>query len=140
MSKPKTKPTERPVFDFLEHILDDSRRKDCLVIAELMRKATGSDPVMWGDSIVGFGRYRYQNAAGKGSEWPIIGFSPRKTDLTLYIMPGFERYQDVLKRLGKHKTGKSCLYLKKLADVDLGILKELIDLSVSCMASKRVDK
>jgi hypothetical protein len=105
-----------------------------------MSAATGAKPVIWGTNIVGFGRYRYVYASGREGEWPIVGFSPRKRDLTVYIMPGFERFGPLLKRLGPHKTGKSCLYLKGLTGLDEAALKELIEQSVAAMASKRVDR
>jgi hypothetical protein len=140
MAELKTKPTQVDVLDFLGKLSDDQRRNDCLVVLELMKAATGADPLMWGASIVGFGRYQYRYESGRTGEWPVIGFSPRKNDLTLYIMPGFDRYESLLARLGKHKTGKSCLYLKRLSDVDLVVLKELIEESVKAMAPLRVDK
>jgi len=139
MSELKTQPTQESVLDFLSRIPDDKRRDDCLTILELMKSATGAEPVMWGSSIVGFGRYHYRYASGRQGEWPIVGFSPRKNDLTLYIMPGFERYESLMARLGKYKTGKSCLYLKRLEDVDGAVLKELIEESVKTMTAVRVD-
>ena len=105
-----------------------------------MRDATDAEPTMWGKSIVGFGRYRYKYASGRQGEFMLTGFSPRKNDLTVYIIPGFDRYGDLLDKLGKHRTGKSCLYLKRLSDVDLSVLQTLIQKSVQAMASKRVDK
>ncbi len=140
MAELKTKPTQVDVLDFLGQLSDDQRRNDCLDVLELMKAATGADPRMWGASIVGFGRYQYRYESGRTGEWPVIGFSPRKNDLTVYIMPGFDRYESLLARLGKHKTGKSCLYLKRLSDVDLVVLKELIEESVKAMAPLRVDK
>jgi len=140
MSEPKTKPSDENVTAFLARVTDEVRRNDCFAIADLMRAASGAEPVMWGTSIIGFGRYRYRYESGREGEWPIIGFSPRKNDLTLYIMPGFSRYDEIISRLGKCKTGKSCLYIKKLADVDLDLLRELIECAVHDMAKKRVDK
>lgn len=139
MSELKTRPTEDSVIEFLDKIADENRRTDCLTIMELMRNATGAEPVMWGTSIVGFGRYRYRYASGREGEWPLVGFSPRKNDLTLYIMPGFGAYESLMTRLGKHRTGKSCLYIKRLADVDPSVLQTLIRKSVQAMAAKRVD-
>jgi hypothetical protein len=139
MSELKTQPTQESVLDFLAKVSDGRRREDCLIILELMKKATGAEPVMWGSSIVGFGRYRYRYESGREGEWPIVGFSPRKNDLTLYITPGFERYKGLMGRLGKYKTGKSCLYLKRLEDVDRSVLNELIEESVKTMAPMRVD-
>ena len=140
MSDLKTQPTEEPVLEFLGRLPDEARRRDCLTVLDLMRKATKAEPVMWGSSIVGFGRYRYKYESGREGEWPVIGFSPRKNDLTLHIMPGFERYGELLARLGKHKAGKSCRYLKKLTDVDLTVLRALIAESVKAMAGKRIDR
>jgi hypothetical protein len=105
-----------------------------------MVEVTKAEPEMWGNSIVGFGRYRYKYESGREGEGMITGFSPRKSDLTLYIMPGFEPFPDLMGRLGKYKTGKSCLYIKKLDDVDLNVLRELVDKSITMMADKRIDK
>lgn len=140
MAEAKTKPTEESVSGFLNKVSDKSRREDCLTVLELMKDATGEEPKMWGSSIVGFGRYRYKYESGREGECMITGFSPRKSDLTLYIMPGFEAVSDLMARLGKHKTGKSCLYIKKLADVDLGVLRKIVEKSVKGMAGKRVEK
>ncbi|HTD05365.1 DUF1801 domain-containing protein [Undibacterium sp.] len=136
MAEPKTQPTQEPVAEFLSRLADEGRRNDCMKIAALMQAATGAEPIMWGTGIVGFGRYRYKYESGREGEWPLIGFSPRKNDLTLYIMPGFQRYEALMAQLGKFKTGKSCLYLKKLSDVDLNILTELIAESVRHMQDK----
>jgi hypothetical protein len=125
MAELKTKRTNQRVDTFLKSIADEARRSDCFKIVEIMKAATKSEPAMWGTSIVGFGSFQYGKASGKGYEWPLIGFSPRKQDLTLYIMPGLE--------LGKHKTGKSCLYIKRLADIDLPTLKQLIKQALADM-------
>lgn len=138
MAEAKTKATAESVDGFLDRVPDEARRKDCQTLVRLMRAATGEAPVMWGSSIVGFGRYRYKYASGHEGEWPIIGFAPRKNDLTLYIMPGFEPFADLMARLGKYKTGKSCLYVKKLADVDQAVLKQLLAESTKKMADVRV--
>lgn len=130
MAEPKTKPTTESVEKFLNGIADEQRRKDCFRIVEIMKAATKADPAMWGSSIVGFGRHQYKGASGV-AEWPLIGFSPRKNDLTLYLMSGFARYPELMKKLGKHKTGKGCLYIKRLEDVDLATLKSLIKQSVA---------
>lgn len=140
MSEAKTQPTTEDPVAFVDRIEDPQRRADCHAVMAMMRKAAGAPPVMWGAAIVGFGRYRYTYASGHSGEWPIIGFSPRKNDLTLYLMPGFETRQALMARLGKHKTGKSCLYLKRLSDVDLPTLEALIAESVRAMASQRVDR
>ena len=134
----KTKETKESVSAFLKKIADKTRRDDCLAVVDIMREATGEEPRMWGSSIVGFGRYHYKYASGREGEWMVTGFSPRKGDLTLYLMLGFERFPALMKRLGKFKTGKSCLYVKRLADIDEDVLKELVKTSVDKMADKRV--
>jgi hypothetical protein len=139
MAENKTQPTNASVADFLAAVPDPVRREDCRRVAAMMQAAAGAPPVMWGAAIVGFGAYRYTYASGRTGDWPVIGFSPRKNDLTLYLMPGFEQHADRLAKLGRHKTGKSCLYLKKLADVDLAVLDELITWSVQAMAPQRID-
>lgn len=126
----KTRPTNASVAAFLNAIEDPDRRRDCKAIAQLMKRVTGAKPKMWGPSIVGYGSYHYRYASGREGEWPLAGFSPRKNDLTLYIMSGFRGQQALLKKLGKHQTGKACLYLKRLADVDLDVLEELVRRSV----------
>jgi hypothetical protein len=136
----KTQPTDQDPIAFLDRIEDPQRRADCHAVLEMMRKATGAPPVMWGAAIVGFGCYRYRYASGHSGEWPVIGFSPRKNDLTLYLMPGFETQGALMAKLGKHKTGKSCLYLKRLSDVDRPTLETVIANSVQAMASQRIDK
>lgn len=130
MAELKTKVNDQSVTAFLDGVADEGRRQDCYTILELMKKATRAEPKMWGDSIVGFGSYRYTYASGRAGDWLLTGFSPRKQNLTLYIMSGFSDFEELLSRLGKHKTGKGCLYIKKLADVDLSVLQELIDRSV----------
>jgi hypothetical protein len=134
----KTKPTAESVSAFLEKIADEGRREDCLAVVDIMRDVIKEEPKMWGGSIVGFGRYHYKYQSGREGEWMITGFSPRKGDLTLYIMPGFEPFADLMKRLGKYKTGKSCLYVKKLADVNVKVLKELVTKSVDKMEPYRI--
>ena len=130
MAEPKTKPTAASVDAYVDAITDPARRADCLALIALMRRATGCEPRMWGGSIVGFGSYHYRYASGHEGDACLIGFASRKPDLTLYITPGFQRYQQLLARLGRHRVAKSCLYLKRLADVDLQALGELIELSV----------
>jgi hypothetical protein len=133
MAELKTKPNEQSVEDFLNAVEIETKRLDSFAILELMKQETGDEPIMWGESIVGFGTYKYKYASGREGEWPITGFSPRKQNLTLYIMSGFEEYDDLLKKLGKHTTGKSCLYIKKLEDVDQDVLRELVSKSVEHM-------
>ena len=124
MSTLKTQPTDASVDAFLHTIEDERKRRDSFTLLQLMQDITGEAPQMWGDSIIGFGRYRYRYASGREAEWFLTGFSPRKRNLTLYIMSGFDEYDALLDKLGKHKTGKSCLYVNKLDDVDLGVLRE----------------
>jgi hypothetical protein len=135
MAEPKTKPNNQDVEAFLNQVENDTKRGDCYTILEIMRQATGSEPQMWGDSIVGFGKYHYRYASGSEGDWPLTGFSPRKQNLTLYIMDGFSKYDALLNKLGKYKTGKSCLYIKKMEDIDLETLRELVKLSVEHMAA-----
>ena len=134
MAELKTRQNDQDVHEFLEGVSNATRKKDCYEVLELMRAATGMEAKMWGDSIIGFGSYHYKYASGREGDWFLTGFSPRKQNLTLYIMPGFEEYEGLLKKLGKHKTGKSCLYLNKLEDVDQEVLKTLIEESVKKMA------
>ena len=130
-SEPKTKPTDASVDDFIASVDHTTRRADAQAVQAAMTEITGLQPVMWGASIVGYGSYR----AASG-DWPLIGFSPRKANLVLYLMPGFEQHSEQLARLGKHKTGASCLYLNKLADIDVTVLRELIDQSFQTMRQK----
>ena len=134
MAKLKTQKTDASVEDFLNSVDDERKRKDSFAILELMREVTGEEPAMWGASIVGFGSYRYKYASGQEGEWPTVGFAPRKRNLTLYIMSGFDDYDSLLAKLGKYKTGKACLYINKLDDVDLPTLRELIKQSVAHVA------
>jgi Domain of unknown function (DU1801) len=138
MAEAKTRPTGASVADFIAGVPDDVKRADCQKLVKLMQKATGRKAEMWGESIVGFGRYEITYASGSKADWPVVGFSPRKNDLTVYLMEGFDQQQALLAKLGKHKTGKVCLYLKRLADVDAAVLAELIDRSVQAMAGRRV--
>jgi hypothetical protein len=126
MAELKTKKTAASVSSFLAGIADESRRKDCKAVARLMKDATGATPRMWGPSIVGFGAMRCRYASGREVDWFLAGFSPRKDSLTLYLMPNLDAHGGLLKKLGKHTTGKSCLYIKRLEDVDHAVLKRLI--------------
>jgi len=130
MAELKTKPTQASVKDFLNQIPDKERRDDCFAIAKIMEEVTGDKPKMWGPSIVGFGTYHYKYASGREGDWPVTGFSPRKKDLTLYIMMGFEKHADLMKQLGKYSNAKSCLYIKRLSDIHVPTLKKLIKSSV----------
>lgn len=129
----KTQKTRASVKAFLDSVADERRRRDARTVLALMKEVTGWKPAMWGTSIVGFGRYRYRTQAGQEGEWPMVGFSPRKGSLTLYIMPGFAKYEALLARLGKHTTGVSCLYVASLEDIHLPTLKTLIRQSVRHM-------
>jgi hypothetical protein len=135
MAELKTQPTDRDVIAFLNGIPDEMKRRDSFTIMELMQQVTQSKPVMWGDAIIGFGSYHYCYESGREGDWFLTGFSPRKQNLTLYIMSGFDQYDPLLARLGKHSTGKSCLYIKRLEDINLPALEELVRLSVEFLAS-----
>ncbi|RPI83800.1 MAG: DUF1801 domain-containing protein [Chloroflexi bacterium] len=126
MVENKTKMTDESVEDFLNSVPDEKKRQDSFAILELMKDVTKMDPKMWGTSLVGFGSYHYKYASGHEGDAGLIGFSPRKQNLTIYISPGFDEYGDLLKKLGKYSTGKSCLYIKKLEDVDQSVLRELV--------------
>ncbi len=137
MAGNKTTENEGDVTAFLDAVAEEGRREDCRALLELMREVTGEEPRMWGDSIVGFGRYHYRYQSGREGDSMLLGFSPRKRDLTLYLLPGLERFASLLQKLGKHKAGKGCLYLKRLADVDPQVLRELLESSVEVMAEQR---
>ncbi len=126
MAENKTQENDASVEAFLNAIEDETKRRDSFTILDLMRRVTGAEPKMWGDSIVGFGKYQYQYASGRTGDWFRVGFSPRKQDLTIYLTYGFEQHIDLIKQLGRHKTGKACLYIRKLTEVDLSALEELI--------------
>ena len=125
-AEPKTKPTDASVEAFLDAVENPVRREDGKVIAKLLAEVTGEAPVLWGGSIIGYGSYK-----GPTGDWPIVGFSPRKANMVLYVLSGVAEELDLLDRLGPHKTGKSCLYIGKLSSVDLGVLRKLAELSVS---------
>lgn len=129
----KTTPTDKSAEAFLNGVENEKKRNDSFELLEMMKEITGEEPVMWGESIIGFGKYQYKYASGRQGEWFLAGFSPRKQNLTLYIMSGFKAFDKTLETLGKHKTGKSCLYINKLEDVDRAALKKLIKHSVEHM-------
>ena len=133
MAELKTQKTRASVSAFIKEIADPEQRADAARVLKLLKEATGAKPAMWGTSIVGFGSYRYQYPSGRTGEWFLTGFAPRKGNLTLYLMAGFAQYGSLLKRLGKCKTGKGCLYIKRLDDVDLPTLSELVQASVAWM-------
>ena len=126
----KTRETEASVEDFLNGVEDESVRGDCRKISEMMSAATGAPPKMWGANIIGFGSQNLKYASGRELDWMIVGFSPRKANITLYLSTGEAWNEDLLGKLGKHKTGMGCLYIKRLANVDEDVLKKLIDESV----------
>ncbi len=130
MAELKTKRNDASVDDFLGAIKDEQVREDCRAIADIMQKATKAKPQMWGAGIVGFGSRRYKYASGREIDWMLIAFSPRKQNITLYISSGFEGYDELTAKLGKHSCGKGCLYIKRLSDVHLPTLKKLIKGSV----------
>jgi len=131
MAELKTKQNEGSVTEFLHAVPEERKRQDSFTILKLMQEITGQEPKMWGDSIIGFGTYHYKYASGREGDTPVTGFSPRKQNLTIYIIMGFDGYEALLKKLGKYKTGKACLYINKLDDIDISVLKELIQASVS---------
>jgi hypothetical protein len=134
MAEPKTRPTDIPVADFIDAIPDAQVRQDCWTIIGIMQEAAQAPARMWGTAIVGFGQYQVVNANGKSNDWPLVGFSPRKQAITLYLMlGGVENSEELLAKLGKYTRGKGCLYIKRLSDVDLAALKELARASVAYM-------
>lgn len=136
MAEPKTKPTTASVSAYLNGITNEQMRADSFEVMKMMEKASGQPAVMWGTAIVGFGSYTYKYASGTTGDWPLCGFSPRKQALTVYLMTGFDGYGELLSKLGKYKTSKACLYIKKLDDVDRKVLMELIEESVKYMKLK----
>lgn len=136
MAELKTRPTDASVEEFLNKVEDDKKRTDAFKLLEIFKAVTGEEPTMWGDSIVGFGTYVYKYANGRELEWMECGFSPRKQNLTIYIMTGFDGFGEALGKLGKNKTGKSCLYINKLEDINKDVLAELIRSSVEFLRNK----
>jgi hypothetical protein len=130
MSENKTRPTTVRVEDFLNAVEHPTRKRDGFELLKIMKEITKKKPVMWGPSIIGFGSYHYKTKSGREGDMPKTGFSPRKANLTVYIMLGFEEFHDLLGKLGKHKLGKSCLYINKLDDVDIDVLKQIIKRSL----------
>jgi len=127
----KTKPTAASVIDFINTVPDEQKRKDSLVILEMMKKASGEEPVLWGNSLIGFGNKRYKSpTTGREVDWLKIGFAPRKANLSLYLTINIKEHASALKKLGKHKTGAGCLYINRLEEVDLKVLKDIIDASL----------
>lgn len=129
----KTVATDQNVRKFIDGVDNEVKRNDSLTLLDMMADITDRPPVMWGSSLIGFGTYHYKYASGREGDFFLTGFSPRKQALTIYIMPGFSEYEELLSNLGKYKTGKSCLYVKKLEDIDPDLLRELISKSVAYM-------
>jgi hypothetical protein len=139
MAEIKTKVNDASVTEFLETVSDETKKKDSYVLLQLFSKITGSRPKMWGTGIVGFGQYHYKSErSAQEGDWMLTGFSPRKQNLTLYFMPGFDNLKDDLEKLGKHKTSKGCLYINKLADVDMTVLEKLVKKSYLEMKKSHV--
>lgn len=136
MAELKTQVNEASVTKYLEGVADERKRRDCFTLLELMTKITKTEPKMWGTSIVGFGSYHYKGASGREGDWFLTGFAPRKQDLTIYLLTGFALPAELLAKLGKHKTGVSCLYLKSLDDVHMPTLRKLITDSVKSMKKR----
>ena len=136
MATLKTQPNDRDVTEFLASVEDIQRREDCFKLLTLMQEVTGETPQYWHGNIIGFGTYHYRYESGREGDWFITGFSPRKQNLTLYIIAGFDKYEELMNQLGRHKTGKSCLYVNRLADIDMEVLRELIARSVHYMREK----
>ncbi len=127
----KTKPTAVNVLDFINNIKEEQKRKDSFVLLEIMQNASGEEPILWSNSIIGFGNKRFKSpATGREVDWLLIGFAPRKTNLSLYVSVGIKEHADALEKLGKHKTGVGCLYINKLDDIDLEVLKEIVATSL----------
>ena len=139
MAELKTKINDASVENFLNSVEDETKREFAFTILEMMKKITKAEPKMWGTSIIGFGTYHYKYKSGQEGDWMQVGFSPRKQAMTLYIMSGFSRYEELLSKLGKFKTGKSCLYLKKEEDIDMKVLNELVAQSVKFIKNKKWD-
>jgi hypothetical protein len=136
MSPNKTQPNEQSVVQFLTAVTPEHKRQDAFTLLEMMERLSGFNAKMWGPSIVGFGEYHYRYASGREGDFMRIGFSPRKANLALYIIAGVDNHQDLLDQLGKHRTGKSCLYVNKLGDIRLPVLEELISKALAHMAEK----
>ena len=136
MSENKTQPTAANVTEFLQGIDDSQKQADTQQIVEIMERVSGYPATMWGESLIGFGQYTYTYKSGRTGEWSLVGVSPRARNISIYIMPGFDQYQDLMQQLGKHKVGRSCLYINKLADVDVKVLETLIERSVKDMKER----
>lgn len=136
MADLKTQPSDASVDQFIQAVADEQRRQDAIALLALMKRITQQEPQLWGGTMVGFGRYHYSYASGRSGTWFVTGFAPRKRETTVYIMAGFEPYAALLEQLGKHRLGKSCLYIKRLADVDMQVLETLVTRSLADMAAR----
>lgn len=136
MSDLKTKPGRGSVVTFLNSIDDEQKRNDTYMLLNLMEEVSGEKPLMWGASIIGFGTYHYKYESGREGDWFLTGFSPRKHNFSIYIMSGFSNYDELMGKLGKHKTGKSCLYVNRLSDIEIEVLNQLVRESVKYMKQK----
>ena len=137
MSKLKTKVNDADVREYINSVDDAKKRADSLILHDLLTRITSEQPKMWGESIIGFGQYHYKSErSSQEGDWPLIGFSPRKQNLSIYIMDGFKEYPELLHKLGKHKTSVSCLYINKLDDVDMTVLEEIVRQSYATMKAQ----
>ncbi len=135
MSQNKTKPTTKNVNAYLQSVSPQQKQDDCFILLSLMKQITGSDPVLWGDAIIGFGIYHYRYASGREGDWFLTGFSPRKNIITLYMYCDLDHKELSFDNLGQHKRGKGCIYIKKLSDIDLNVLKNIVKKAVALTAS-----
>lgn len=140
MAELKTKLNDADPYEFLDSVEDPKRKSDAFAVTKIMEEITGEKPKMWGGSIIGFDSYHYRYKSGQEGDWMKIGLSPRKTSLTLYLSYGYENNKEIMDRLGKYKTGKACLYLKKLEDIDLDVLKELIQTTYENIPDEQIAK
>ena len=136
MTELKTKINDKDVEAFLNSVSDEKKRQDCFVLLDLIRRTTKFEPKMWGDSIVGFGSFHYKSKSGQEGDWYLTGFSPRKQNLTIYIITGFDQHKTLMNKIGKHKSSKGCLYINSVDDIDLKLLGELVGKSVKEVAKR----
>ena len=137
MAELKTKKNDSSVMEYINSVQDDSKKQDSLELLIIFKECTNEDPKMWGSSIIGYGSYHYKSERSRQEgDWPLTGFSPRKQNISIYIMPGFDKYQKELAKLGKHKTSVGCLYIKRLSDIDLEVLKHIIKDSTKTMKAQ----
>jgi hypothetical protein len=136
MAELKTQPTTTSIDALIQGVADEGRRQDCVALAAMMKRVTGAEPTVWSSGIVGYGAYHYKYASGREGDWFEIGFAPRKANLAVYVMPGLDRFGEALAKLGKYKTGKGCLYIKRLADVDADALEALLLSAVTLLRAQ----